>query len=188
MEPLIEVDINDTQGSLRVDHAALDTLVRVVMGGLERARASISIALVDNAAIHAVNRTHLGHDWPTDVISFPLNDPDDPVLSGELVVSVEMACASARELGVEPLDELSLYVVHGLLHLCGYDDLTDADRRLMRERETELLTRAGLINPFDRAEQAEHGGEGVEGPWSIDLDVATSRAAGHQPEGRSWTG
>ena len=47
-----------------------------------RAVASISIALVDNDTIHRLNRLHLGHDWPTDVITFPLSDPDEPALSG----------------------------------------------------------------------------------------------------------
>ena len=52
-----------------------------------------------------------------------------PVLCGELVVSAEMACDRPRELGVDPDEELALYVVHGLLHLCGFDDHDEADRR-----------------------------------------------------------
>jgi probable rRNA maturation factor len=148
MESSIEVDISDTQGHLRVDHAGLDRLVRIVLGDLDRPRASISIALVDDASIHAVNKAHLGHDWPTDVISFPLTDADDPVLGGELVISVEMACARSTEIGVEAREELALYVVHGLLHLCGFDDHDEAERLLMRQREEELLAHAGLRNPF----------------------------------------
>ncbi len=91
MHPSLEIEISDTQGHMRVDPAALENLARLVLATHRRERASISIALVDNAAIHAVNRTHLGHDWPTDVISFPLSAPDDLVLAGELVVSAEMA-------------------------------------------------------------------------------------------------
>src|SRR4051794_36983176 len=68
----IEVEISDTQGHCPVDRAALVRLVRDVLGKEGRRRASISIALVDQATIHALNRAHLGHDWPTDVISFPL--------------------------------------------------------------------------------------------------------------------
>lgn len=154
MGPEIEVEISNTQGHLRVDPAALEQLVRVVLAAERRSRASISLALVDNAAIHALNRTHLGHDWPTDVISFPLSAPDDPVLNGELVVSAEMACTSAREIGVDPRDELALYVVHGLLHLCGFDDHDDADRQRMRDREDELLSQAGLTNPYSRQGEA----------------------------------
>ena len=152
MYPEIEVEISNTQGHMQVDGAKLDQLVRVVLGAEDRRRGSISIALVDNATIHAINRTHLGHDWPTDVITFPLAGPDDPILAGELVVSAEMACSVAREIGVKPGEELALYVVHGLLHLCGYDDHDDADRCRMRLREGELLARAGLTNPFFQRE------------------------------------
>jgi probable rRNA maturation factor len=147
----IEVELSDTQGHLRVDPAELAALVRVVLAAEGRSRASISIALVDQSAIHAINRSHLGHDWPTDVISFPMSDADDPVLAGELVVSAEMAAATAAEIGVEPRDELALYLVHGLLHLCGYDDLSEGAAAEMRRRQGELLASCGRANPFDRA-------------------------------------
>ena len=147
MYPEIEVEISNTQGHMEVDHAILDQLVRVVLAAEDRRRGSISIALVDNATIHTINRTHLGHDWPTDVITFPLDDPDAPVLAGELVVSAEMACTVAQEIGVKPGDELAFYVVHGLLHLCGYDDHDEADRCRIRQREGELLSQVGLTLP-----------------------------------------
>ncbi len=137
----IEVEISDTQGHLKVDRSALSALVRTVLSAEKRVSASISIALVDNTTIHTINRKHLDHDWPTDVISFPLSDPDDPVLAGELVVSAEMAGASARDRDIDPELELALYVVHGLLHLCGYDDQSEEDILAMRHREHELLQR-----------------------------------------------
>ena len=118
-------------------------------------RASISIALVDDATIQRVNRRHLGHDWPTDVISFPLSEPGRPDLAGELVVSAEMAAATARRGGVDPWAELALYVVHGLLHLCGYDDRAAADVDAMRRRESEILAREGLTNTFPLVGLAE---------------------------------
>lgn len=144
----IEVELSDTQGHVSIDRAALTALVRAVLSAEKRENASISIALVDNATIQTINRTHLHHDWPTDVISFPLSDPDDRVLAGELVVSTEMAGASALEMDVEPQDELALYVVHGLLHLCGYDDKREGDIQRMRHREHELLADAGVTNPL----------------------------------------
>jgi probable rRNA maturation factor len=179
MYPEIEVEISNTQCHVQVDPVTVDQLVRVVMAAEDRPRGSISIALVDNATIHAINRAHLGHDWPTDVISFPLNGPDAPVLAGELVVSAEMACTVAREIGVEPSEELALYLVHGLLHLCGYDDHEETDRCRMRQREDELLTLAGLTNPYPRAGEAppEPPGNRGAGPRLITLEL----------EGRPWT-
>jgi len=140
----IDVEISDTQVHLRVDHRWLAKLVRQVLQSEGRARASISIALVDDDAIHRLNSAHLGHDWPTDVITFPLSEPEDAILAGELVVSAETACATARERSLEPADELALYVVHGILHLCGYDDHCDTSLALMRQREREVLVAAGI--------------------------------------------
>jgi probable rRNA maturation factor len=144
----LAVEISDTQSHLRVDRTLLVRLARGVLAGEEVHQASISIALVDNATIHEVNRRHLSHDWPTDVISFRLSDDDDPELTGELVVSAEMAVVTARQSNVDPWAELALYVVHGLLHLCGYDDTTDAGAASMRRREDEVLAREGLTNTF----------------------------------------
>jgi probable rRNA maturation factor len=147
----IEIEINDTQGHVRVDREALVNLARVVLEQEGHRSASVSIALVDDSTIHRVNRAHLGHDWPTDVISFTLSSPDEPPLAGELVVSAEMARATAQEIGVEPWNELALYIVHGLLHLCGYDDSTMTEADAMRQREQEILTGQGLRNPFSMA-------------------------------------
>ena len=73
------------------------------------------------------------------MITFPLSEPDEPALAGELVVSAEMAVTTAREMGSEPRRELALYLVHGLLHLCGYDDSNEADAAAMNGRQSELL-------------------------------------------------
>jgi probable rRNA maturation factor len=152
---MIEVEISDTQSHLRIDPVEVIDLVRQVLVREGRRDASISIALVDQAAIHALNRAHLGHDWPTDVISFPLSNLDDPTLAGELVVSGEMAMAIASEVEAAPRDELALYIVHGLLHLCGYDDHTETDSTAMRHREDEILTDLGYTNPFRIRRQDE---------------------------------
>jgi probable rRNA maturation factor len=147
----VAVELSDTQSHLRADRSFIEHLVRSVLSLENRPRATISIALVDNATIQTLNRLHLGHDWPTDVISFPLSDAADPVLAGELVVSAEMAQSTALELGAVPHDELALYLVHGLLHLCGYDDAEPASAAVMREREQQLFSRVGLTNPFPLA-------------------------------------
>jgi probable rRNA maturation factor len=144
----LSVEISDTQSHLRVERSFIERLVRITLSVENRLPATISVALVDNATIHSLNRLHLGHDWPTDVISFPSSEEDDSVWAGEIVVSAEMAQSSAQEIGADPADELALYLVHGLLHLCGYDDKDQASATLMRVREQAVLSRAGLTNPF----------------------------------------
>lgn len=160
----IEVDVSDTQSHLAVDPEAVSRLVSQVLAAEGVTRATISVALVDDATIHGVNRRHLGHDWPTDVLSFPLSDPGDGGPSGELVASAEMAANTAREAGVDAWDELALYLVHGLLHLCGHDDSAAGDRAAMRCREDEILARLGLSNTFPAA--TEPGGR-ERARWTV---------------------
>lgn len=127
-------------------------LRRIVTGTLREenvAEAEISVAIVNDAEIHQINRDFLGHDYPTDVISFLLDSsgpPNEEVprgsgrsLSGEIVLSSDTARKEAQRFGWSPQEECGLYVVHGLLHLCGYDDLTPREKRLMRKREQAIL-------------------------------------------------
>ncbi len=152
--PPVTIEISDSQDHLRIDHSTLRDLATRVLQGEGVVEASISIALVDDAAIHAINRRHLDHDWPTDVITFRLSDA--PHLEAELVVSAEMAVATSREAGTDASAELVLYMVHGLLHLCGYDDHTVEDVTAMRGREDAVLRREGWENTFS---SVKHGTE-----------------------------
>ncbi|HUQ72535.1 MAG TPA: rRNA maturation RNase YbeY [Planctomycetaceae bacterium] len=146
----------DNRQSLPV---AESTLVEQLTAALQQeqvASAEVAIAFVDDAEIRRINREFLDHDWPTDIISFSYADDESTVtnpaqprgcgreLDGELVVSVETAARCAAAHGWSLHAELLLYCVHGLLHLCGYDDLTDDERPLMRRRERELLAAFGL--------------------------------------------
>lgn len=154
------IAISDEQQAMQVDHLWLKQLAGSVLQGEGVETAQISVALVDDPAIHDVNRTYLQHDYPTDVISFLLNDapaqagPAAPAggaacIDGEVVISAETAARTAGELGCPPMHELALYLVHGLLHLCGYDDRTDADRTRMRCREQSHLQKFGITTNYE---------------------------------------
>jgi probable rRNA maturation factor len=159
----IEVEISDNQSHLAADHDFLSGLISRTLAAYGFERAWISLALVDDATIGSINARHLGHDWPTDVISFRLSDSDDPVFSGELVVSAEMAAATARDVEADPRAELALYVVHGLLHLCGLDDQDPESEAEMRRSEERILASEGLINTFPLAGLSPADLEGREG-------------------------
>ena len=148
IRPDFEVEISDSQRHVPIDRGATARLVECVLRGEGVSSASISLAFVDDPTIHRINREHLDHDEPTDVITFALGDEGDDRLSGELVVSGETAARMAAEVGAEPWHELALYVVHGLLHLCGCDDLDETSAAEMRAREDAALARVGLPNPF----------------------------------------
>ena len=90
-----------------------------------------------------INESHLNHEGATDVITFDYNEPatrsKQRVLNGEIFICVEVAVKQAREFKVTWQSEVVRYIVHGLLHLCGYDDLNASDRREMKRHENGLL-------------------------------------------------
>jgi probable rRNA maturation factor len=139
-----KIAIATPQEIVAVDRKHVREVVRAVLDGEGVADAEISLAFVDNPTIHTLNKRYLDHDEPTDVLSFPLSEPNAKKLAGELVIGVEVAQAQARERGHDVRQELALYVIHGLLHLCGYDDKTDEAAREMRQRERHYLAALGL--------------------------------------------
>jgi probable rRNA maturation factor len=179
---LVDVEVGDARSFLGPsDRPRLAALARRVLEAEGVSRAEISIVLVDDPTIHDVNRRHLDHDWPTDVISFVLSDPDEEMLSGELIVSYETAARMAERDGVLAWTELVLYVVHGLLHLCGHDDLTEEGAAAMRWREGELLAAEGLSHPFSSGEignpkssPSPHAAEGRVGGGPTERLVTSS--------------
>ncbi len=161
---MFDIEINNQQSAMTIDKGILQARLLQTLQAEHVVSASLSVAVVTDEAIHAVNRDHLGHDYATDVISFLYSEdtsgsgsvPAVPrgagkVIDGELVVSAETAVREAERFGWQPHDELSLYLVHGLLHLCGYDDLTAEELPLMRQREREILQIWGLTPHYEEA-------------------------------------
>ncbi len=117
--------------------------------------AQLTLAIVDDDEIRAINREHRGIDRPTDVLSFSLVDPTTdqrgfvtppncPTELGDIVVSYPRVLAQAEEYGHSPERELAYLVVHGLLHILGHDHERDGERAVMREREETALAQLGL--------------------------------------------
>lgn len=141
----LKIRIIDQQEALALDYRWLKELARSVLTAEKVPQARINVVLMTDAAIHVQNRRFLHHDEPTDVLTFPLSPPGAKRLEAEILISTETARAAAAEHGGHPpAHEVALYLVHGLLHLCGYDDHDEADRATMRRREAELLAAAGI--------------------------------------------
>lgn len=139
-----KISIAIPQDTVPIDRGRIRHAVRTVLEGEGIRDYEISLAFVDNTTIHRLNKRYLDDDEPTDVLSFPLSEPHARTLSGELVIGAEVALAQADERGYDVHAELALYVIHGLLHLCGYDDKTGSGAAEMRERETRYLKQLGL--------------------------------------------
>ncbi|MCX7426337.1 MAG: rRNA maturation RNase YbeY [Planctomycetia bacterium] len=140
---MIRVPIANEQTTLPVDEDRLARAARMILEEASIREAEVSVAVVDDRAMHAMNRRYLDHDYPTDVLSFLLEQSPEG-LFGQVVVNADMARAEAERFGWPAADELLLYVIHGTLHLVGRDDAAEAERAEMRVRESAWLARFGL--------------------------------------------
>src|SRR2546427_4807201 len=141
---MLRVSVAVPQEIVAVDRGHMRQAAKTVLEGEGVADAEVSLAFVDNPTIQQLNQRYLQHDEPTDVLSFPLSEPQAKRLAGELVIGAEVAQTQAAIRGHHVQAELALYVIHGLLHLCGYDDKTDAGATEMRQREKHYLQQLGL--------------------------------------------
>jgi probable rRNA maturation factor len=138
----IEVTI-DASVSSPVDVSLLERAAKTAAASRGFLLGQLGIRITDDSTIQTINAKHLGHDYATDVISFGYV-AEDSVIEGELVASVDTARTRAAELGWSTDKELTLYIVHGVLHITGLDDHADADRLEMRRMETKIMTSLGI--------------------------------------------
>ena len=115
--------------------------------GPESAHADMTIVLTDDRQLHELNLDYLGVDSPTDVLSFPAGEVDpetEALYLGDIAVSIPRATQQAQT-GGHPLEaEVQLLVVHGTLHLLGYDHSTDEEKAVMWAEQARVLERLGL--------------------------------------------
>lgn len=149
IEFVIEPGLDATWDSERIS----SLVVTLISAELPRSDYSITLHLVSDDSIRELNHEHRGHDIHTDVLSFPLHDPNgmrfvlppgEPANLGDVVVSYPRAVAQARDFGHSVERELAYLVAHGVLHVLGYDHEADADRVVMRRKEEEALQPLGF--------------------------------------------
>lgn len=114
----------------------------------------VAVIFVSDDALCELHDRFLGDDSPTDVITFDLGDDGDGGPAAELYVSVDAAVRCAHEHALTVENELLLYVAHGTLHLCGFDDHEQEERRAMRLAEVRVLATLGVELDRARHEQA----------------------------------
>lgn len=159
---MITIEISNNQRHLPIDRRWFKGLAEHVLAAQNVDNADLSIAFVDNRTVHRINRQFLSHDYPTDVITFPLSAADNPDFAtngvyGEIVISAEYAVEACTSFDWSAQIEAGLYLVHGILHLCGFDDHEKADAARMRRRQRKLLDE--YRGPKPSAEKAKPSGE-----------------------------
>ncbi len=125
--------------------------------------AEVNLLLTDDEAIHEMNREHRHIDRPTDVLSFPMieyeipgdlsgieesADAFDPgtgeLMLGDIVISVDRVIAQAEEYGHSVRREYAFLIAHSMLHLLGYDHMDEEERKVMEDRQREIMEKAGI--------------------------------------------
>jgi probable rRNA maturation factor len=120
---------------------------------------SISIKLSDNDEVQTLNRDWRGKDQPTNVLSFPMLAPDEfealantddgEILVGDMILAHGICAAEASEKDISLADHAAHLIVHGTLHLLGYDHIDEHDGDMMEALEVKALASMGLHNPYD---------------------------------------
>ena len=144
----------------RIDKAVLAAVRATPQGDLTTIRATVevSVRLASDADVHTLNRNYRQQDKPTNVLSFPMVQPDliealantddGEVLLGDIVLAHGVCEREANERGVPVFDHATHLIVHGVLHLLGYDHMNDAEADAMESIERDVLAGLGLHDPY----------------------------------------
>jgi len=136
------VAVTNCQRRVRLSAARLRATAQVALDALGRGDRELHVSVVDDDEIRRLNARYLRRRQATDVLAFDLGAPGPHPLMGEVVVSADTATRQARRNRVPVSLELDLLVVHGVLHLAGWDDHEPGEARLMHERARLILARA----------------------------------------------
>ncbi|MEA1677605.1 rRNA maturation RNase YbeY [Nitrospirillum sp. BR 11163] len=170
LEIIVEVEAGEWETTIPgvadlVTAAARKALVQALAvdaGALPEGEGEVSILLSDNAAVRVLNQRYRGKDKPTNVLSFPMlgedDDEDDlglpegmerpPYLLGDIILAYETLMTEAAEQNKPVANHLTHLVIHGVLHLLGYDHIEDAEAETMERLETVILADMGIADPY----------------------------------------
>jgi probable rRNA maturation factor len=149
----VEFDVEDGLDAAWDEPRILELVRSIVASELHAGDYTVTLHLVGDESIRALNAEHRGKDVHTDVLSFPLHDPngmrfvlppDQPASLGDVVVSYPRVLEQAAEFGHPAERELGYLVAHGMLHLLGFDHEQEDERRRMRQREESALVPLGF--------------------------------------------
>jgi probable rRNA maturation factor len=157
----VSLYLRNTTRKRKLPLRRIERVTRALLAAAGEGEASLSLSFVGDAAIRRLNREHRGKDRPTDVLSFPLFEPEagrkggkrsgpgEPErLLGDIVISVDAAARQAAGYGAPLAAEIERLLIHGILHLLGHDHEIAAERRAMVAEERRLARAIGLPWPY----------------------------------------
>ena len=159
----------ETEGNISFSFDAREIAETVVEASLEYVQcpyeAEVSLLITHDEEIREMNREHSGIDRATDVLSFPMleferpgdftgideemSDVFDPesgeLMLGDIVISADKVIAQAEEYGHSPKREYAFLIAHSMLHLCGYDHMEDDERKVMEQKQREIMEKINIL-------------------------------------------
>jgi len=127
-----------------VDKRFIHNIVKELKNELEFELSGIQINFVNSAEIMRINKVYLNHNYSTDIITFDYSG-SQKMLDGEIYISIEDAAFNARKFGVKLKEEIMRLVIHGFLHLLGFNDKSQKDKIVMKEIENKLFNKYRLV-------------------------------------------
>ncbi len=141
----MDVLINIQHDKHNIDREEIHATAEIVLKELGKAEAELSILIVDDIKIAELNKRYLNREGPTNVIAFPMQTGEftqvNPYLLGDVVISTDTAAKEGETTGIETLMRFRQLLVHGILHLCGYDHEESEKEALLMEKKADSLFR-----------------------------------------------
>ena len=143
----MEVLVTNRQKKIRLNLARVRKVAREALKSLECLDKELSVALVDDEQMRELNRRYRGRDRPTDVLAFPMDSADGPLL-GDVVISVDTALVQAKLASQALEEEVMVLLLHGILHLLGYDHTgSKLEARRMAAAQAKLTSELASLLP-----------------------------------------
>ncbi|OEU51160.1 MAG: rRNA maturation RNase YbeY [Desulfuromonadales bacterium C00003096] len=135
------IQLENRQKNRKIEETSLKKVAQKILNDLACPDGELSLVIVDDEQIREINRDYLQRDWPTNVISFAMREGEDgefhPELLGDVVISADTAARDAAEAGLPFESELYFLLLHGILHLFGYDHERGSEEEALRMEEME---------------------------------------------------
>jgi probable rRNA maturation factor len=141
----MEIQIGNRQKNIKINRRRIRATVMKLLNHLNRSDKELSLTFVDDEMIRGLNKQFLNRDKSTNVLSFSLQEGEfsqvNPEILGDIVISVDTAQKDAAKSGFPVEQEIDFLIIHGLLHLCGYnhENTSPAETRKMQKKEQELF-------------------------------------------------
>lgn len=147
----MEILIEDRQDRYRIAHEEIEKKAKTILNALECPDGELSVLIVDDLEIARLNKTYLGRSGPTNVIAFPMRDGPfgqiSPNLLGDVVISLDTAAREAQDASISVESRFEQLLIHGILHLFGFDhEKTSEQAKAMEIQEEQLLK---LLQDFE---------------------------------------